>query len=125
MTDLKEVKHHCVFCKDPILPDEKSGWDGGCNPEPLIDFNKGRSCNQCTQTGVFAARAAEMQAYKKINELNERITSYTGNDKKAVVIEEYKSLIDMEKENLNQYFKTIIMCLDIEAKKKRGKNMLQ
>jgi predicted nucleic acid-binding Zn ribbon protein len=29
MTDLKEVKHHCVFCKEPILPDEKSGWAEG------------------------------------------------------------------------------------------------
>ena len=29
MTALKEVKHHCVFCKEPILPEEKTGYDEG------------------------------------------------------------------------------------------------
>ena len=119
MTDIKEVKHHCVFCKEPILPDEKTGWAEGNNPEPLVDYDKGRSCKQCTETGVAAARFAEIAAYGKINEFKKRSKAAFNAGNKEAIVKEYDALIQQEKDRLNQYYKAVIMSLWIEAKQRR------
>ena len=119
MADIKEVKHHCVFCKEPILPDEKSGWAEGNNPEPLIDYDKGRSSKQCTETGVAAARYAEIAAYGKINEFKKRSKAAFNAGNKEAIVKEYEALIQQEKDRLNQYYKAVKMSLWIEAKQRR------
>ena len=115
MTALKEVKHHCVFCKEPILPEEKTGYDEGNNPEPLVPYSKGRSCKQCTETGVSAARFAEIAAYGKINEFKKRSKVAMDAGNKEAIVKEYDALIQQEKDRLNQYYKAVIMSLWIEA----------
>lgn len=119
MTDIKEVKHHCVFCKEPILPDEKTGWAEGNNPEPLVDYDKGRSCKQCTETGVAAARFAEIAAYGKINEFKKRSKAAFNAGNKEAIVKEYDALIQQEKDRLIQYYKAVTMSLWIEAKQRR------
>ena len=119
MADLKEVKHHCVFCKEPILPEEKTGYAEGNNPEPLVPYSKGRSCKQCTETGVAAARFAEIAAYGKINEFKKRSKVAIDAGNKEAVVKEYEALIQQEKDRLNQYYKAVTMSLWIEAKQRR------
>ena len=119
MTDIKEVKHHCVFCKEPILPEEKTGYAEGNNPEPLVPYSKGRSCKQCTETGVAAARFAEIAAYGKINEFKKRSKVAIDAGNKEAVVKEYEALIQQEKDRLNQYYKAVTMSLWIEAKQRR------
>lgn len=119
MADIKEVKHHCVFCKEPILPEEKTGYAEGNNPEPLVPYSKGRSCKQCTETGVAAARFAEIAAYGKINEFKKRSKVAMDAGNKAAVVKEYDALIQQEKDRLNQYYKAVTMSLWIEAKQRR------
>ena len=119
MTDIKEVKHHCVFCKEPILPEEKTGYAEGNNPEPLVPYSKGRSCKQCTETGVAAARFAEIAAYGKINEFKKRSKVAIDAGNKEAVVKEYEALIQQEKDRLNQYYKAVMMSLWIEAKQRR------
>jgi len=119
MADIKEVKHHCVFCKEPILPEEKTGYAEGNNPEPLVPYSKGRSCKQCTETGVAAARFAEIAAYGKINEFKKRSKVAIDAGNKEAVVKEYEALIQQEKDRLNQYYKAVTMSLWIEAKQRR------
>ena len=119
MADLKEVKHHCVFCKEPILPEEQTGYAEGNNPEPLVPYSKGRSCKQCTETGVAAARFAEIAAYGKINEYKKRSKVAIDAGNKEAVVKEYEALIQQEKDRLNQYYKAVTMSLWIEAKQRR------
>ena len=119
MTDIKEVKHHCVFCKEPILPEEKTGYAEGNNPEPLVPYSKGRSCKQCTETGVAAARFAEIAAYGKINEFKKRSKVAIDAGNKEAVVKEYEALIQQEKDRLNQYYKEVMMSILIEAKQRR------
>ena len=119
MADIKEVKHHCVFCKEPILPEEKTGYAEGNNPEPLVPYSKGRSCKQCTETGVAAARFAEIAAYGKINEFKKRSKVAIDAGNKEAVVKEYEALIQQEKARLNQYYKAVMMSLWIEAKQRR------
>ena len=119
MADIKEVKHHCVFCKEPILPEEKTGYAEGNNQEPLVPYSKGRSCKQCTETGVAAARFAEIAAYGKINEFKKRSKVAIDAGNKEAVVKEYEALIQQEKDRQNQYYKAVMMSLWIEAKQRR------
>ena len=49
----KDQKNFCVFCGGNV-----GKW--GNNPEPLVDFDKGRACSDCNMSVVLPARLKEV-----------------------------------------------------------------
>jgi hypothetical protein len=56
---MTDVDARCCFCGKPNEP-----WPGaagyGNNPEPLLDYENGRCCNNCNSFLVINARLAQM-----------------------------------------------------------------
>jgi len=65
----------CVICNGPIEPEPITGWEHGCNAEPV---KKGQCCKQCDDTVVIPARIE--QHFKKNRASMIKSIGYRGED---------------------------------------------